>query len=146
MLATTTTVKIFIDMFIGVWAFILALIWVYRIDKRQGETVSAVEIWQRFPKFVLGYFLTFFLLLTMALNWPELRTRLDAATGQADVFRRLFFVMTFFTIGMTSNFRRLWAEGIGRLALVYAISLFGFIIWIGLLISWLFFQGVPINQ
>jgi hypothetical protein len=28
------------------------------------------------------------------------------------------------------------------LALVYAISLFGFIIWIGLVISWLFFRGV----
>jgi hypothetical protein len=36
----------------------------------------------------------------------------------------------------------LWAEGIGRLALVYALSLFGFIIWIGLVISWLFFHGV----
>ncbi len=50
--------------------------------------------------------------------------------------------MTFFSIGMASNFKRLWAEGIGRLALVYVISLFGFIIWIGLAISWLFFHGV----
>jgi hypothetical protein len=31
---------------------------------------------------------------------------------------------------------------LGRLALVYALSLFGFIIWIGLVISWLFFHGV----
>ena len=38
--------------------------------------------------------------------------------------------------------RRLWAEGIAKLALVYFISLFGFVIWIGLVISWLFFQGV----
>ena len=50
--------------------------------------------------------------------------------------------MTFFTIGLSSNFKRLWAEGIGKLALVYIISLFGFIIWIGLAISWLFFHGV----
>jgi uncharacterized membrane protein YadS len=142
MLATTTTVKIFIDIFIGVWAFILALIWVYRIDKRQGETVSVSEIWLRFPKFVLGYFLTFLVMLGVALAWPSSIQMLTAATGEADVFRRLFFVMTFFTIGLTSNFRRLWAEGIGRLALVYVISLFGFIIWIGLLISWLFFSGV----
>jgi len=59
MLATTTTAKMFIDVFIGVWAFLLALIWVYRIDKREGDTVRFSEIWQRFPKFVLGYFLTF---------------------------------------------------------------------------------------
>ena len=36
----------------------------------------------------------------------------------------------------------LWEEGIGRLAAVYVICLFGFIIWVGLLISWIFFHGV----
>ena len=29
-----------------------------------------------------------------------------------------------------------------RLAAVYFVSLFGFVIWVGLLISWLFFSGV----
>lgn len=142
MLMTTTTVKVFIDVFIGIWAFILALIWVYAIDKRPGERVRAVEIWERFPKFVIGYFLLFVGVLGVGLAWPGTRAGLEAATGQADVFRGIFFVMTFFAIGLASNFRRLWAEGIGRLALVYVVSLFGFIIWIGLAISWLFFHGV----
>ena len=62
--------------------------------------------------------------------------------NESDIFRRLFFVMTFFTIGLVSNFKRLWQEGIARLALVYLVSLFGFVIWIGLAISWLFFHGV----
>ena len=31
---------------------------------------------------------------------------------------------------------------IGILAAVYVVSLFGFVIWVGLLISWLFFAGV----
>ncbi len=62
--------------------------------------------------------------------------------GQANAFRGIFFVMTLFTIGVMSNFRKLWEEGVVRLALVYVICLFGFIVWIGLLISWLFFQGV----
>jgi hypothetical protein len=65
-----------------------------------------------------------------------------AATGEANLFRGIFFVMTFFTIGLVSNFKKLWEEGIGRLAAVYVISLFGFIIWIGLVISWIFFHGV----
>ena len=73
---------------------------------------------------------------------PDSLTGLKDATAEADLVRGLFFVMTFFSIGMASNFKRLWAEGIGRLALVYVISLFGFIIWIGLAISWLFFHGV----
>jgi hypothetical protein len=33
-------------------------------------------------------------------------------------------------------------EGIARLAAVYVFCLFGYIIWIGLLISWPFFHGV----
>jgi uncharacterized membrane protein YadS len=142
MLMTTTTVKMFIDVFIGVWSFLLALIWVYRIDRREGETVRVVEIWQRFPKFVLGYAATFAVALTIALNSPSLRPALEQVRKEADVFRTLFFAMTFFTIGMAANFKKLWAEGIGRLALVYVVCLFGFVIWLGLGISWLFFHGV----
>ena len=60
----------------------------------------------------------------------------------------LFFCLTFFTIGVVSNFRKLWEEGIGKLAAVYVVGLFGFIIWFGLVISWMFFGGVlpPIAQ
>ncbi len=148
MLLTTTTVKIFIDVFIGIWAFVLALVWVYGIDKKPGQTVPLGDIWRRFPKFVLGYFLTFLLLLGVALARPDLLGNLKAATDESDLFRRLFFVMTFFTIGLGANFQKLWAEGIGRLALVYVVSLFGFVIWIGLAISWVFFHGAhpPILQ
>jgi Kef-type K+ transport system membrane component KefB len=49
--------------------------------------------------------------------------------------------MTFFAIGLASNFKKLWAEGLVRLTLVYLVCLFGFVIWVGLAISWLFFHG-----
>jgi uncharacterized membrane protein YadS len=142
MVTTTTTVKMFIDIFIGIWAFLLALIWVYRIDRRPGERVRPAEMWHRFPKFVLGYAVTFGGLFTLARLAPGLLGGLQRATAEADVFRVLFFAMTFFAIGLAANFRRLWAEGIGRLAVVYVVCLFGFIIWIGLAISWVFFHGV----
>jgi uncharacterized membrane protein YadS len=200
MLMTSTTVKMFIDVFIGVWAFILAFIWCAKIDRRPGEKISAAEIWHRFPKFVIGYVVTFAVLLAVCypaskiLNSSEnekkavtaqaaalekelaaapdrqavgaMNARLAAAraraagieaavkapqstmatartaTDESNVFRQLFFVITFFTIGVVSNFKRLWEEGIGRLAAVYLIALFGFVIWIGLAISWIFFHGV----
>ena len=142
MLLATTTVKTFIDVFIGIWAFVLALVWVYGLAKKPGATVPLRDIWDRFPKFVLGYFLTFLALLSVTLAWHEGLSSLKAATAESDVFRKLFFVMTFFTIGLVSNFKKLWEEGIGRLALVYVVSLFGFVIWIGLAISWVFFHGV----
>jgi uncharacterized membrane protein YadS len=141
MLTTTTTIKVFIDVFIGIWAFLLALIWVYRVDPKPGEKVSPREIWERFPKFVLGYFLTFVVLLIVALTHRDWIPALDQSVGQSDVFRKIFFVMTFFTIGVSSNFKKLWQEGIGRLALVYVVGLFGFVVWVGLLVSWIFFQG-----
>ena len=40
------------------------------------------------------------------------------------------------------EFRRLWENGLGKLAAVYVLSLFGFVIWVGLLISWIFFSGI----
>jgi len=199
-MGTAATVKVFIDIFIGVWAFILAIIWCSVIECKPGEKVRPGQIWERFPKFVIGYVITFLLIIFVCLpasksisalggqvaglnkkvaaseaqlaatkNKKEIaaineeitstkakiadvndqlkapRATMNAAktgTGEANVFRGLFFVMTFFTIGMVSNFKKLWEEGIGKLAAVYVVCLFGFIIWIGLIISWIFFHGV----
>jgi uncharacterized membrane protein YadS len=141
-LGVCTTVKVFIDVFIGVWAFILAWIWSSKIERRQGDQVRFVEIWQRFPKFILGYVATFLIVLGIGIASPALVPKIKAAMGQANVFRSIFFLMTFFAIGVMSNFRRLWQEGFAKLAAVYVLCLFGYIIWVGLLISWLFFHGV----
>ena len=141
-MATTTTVKVFIDIFICIWAVILAWIWSAKIERREGEKVKAGDLWLRFPKFILGYLVTFVFVLLIGILVPDLVPGTKTAMGQANVFRGIFFVMTFFTIGVVSNFRKLWEEGIGRLAVVYVLCLFGFIIWFGLAISWLFFHGV----
>ena len=156
--------KIFIDIFIGVWAFILAIIWVYWIERKPGEKVEKLEIWYRFPKFVIGYFLTFFIVLVIAsaavhayaqahgigditkLTDEQFKEALApyalAVKSEMNNFRRIFFALTFFSIGLISDFSTLRREGLGRLALVYFVCLFGFILWIGLFISWLFFHDV----
>ena len=144
LLATTAAVKVFIDIFIGIWAFILGYIWTNHINvKEGGDKAKLIEVWQRFPKFIIGYVLTFVLGLGIALNGPhELVSKLPAAINEASTFRVIFFILTFFSIGILSNFKTLWSQGIGKLAAVYVVSLFGFVIWVGLLISWLFFHGV----
>ncbi len=199
MTMTATTVKMFIDIFIGIWAFLLAVLWCAKIECKPGQKARPVEIWHRFPKFVIGYVATFFILLVLC--WPattaigpvdkelkavkkeitaaekqlaaapareqaaikdtikagndKMKSLNDSikgpkatiaaaktATGSSNVFRVMFFVFTFFTIGIVSNFKKLMEEGIGKLMVVYVVALFGFIIWIGLFISWLFFHGV----
>ena len=141
LIAVTTTVKVFIDIFIGVWAFILAYIWTNHINvKPDAEKAKVSEIWARFPKFVLGFVVTF--VVGLALAFSVAAPKLAAAVGEANTFRVIFFILTFFSIGVLTDFRKLWREGLGKLAAVYLVSLFGFVIWVGLIISWLFFAGV----
>jgi uncharacterized membrane protein YadS len=142
-LGTTTTVKVFIDIFIGIWAFVLGYIWTNHINRETANKAKASEIWQRFPKFILGFVATFIAGLLLALATPaDIAAKVPAAVGEANTFRVIFFILTFFSIGVLSNFKRLWADGVGKLAAVYFVSLFGFVIWVGLLISWLFFSGI----
>ena len=54
----------------------------------------------------------------------------------------IFFILTFFSIGVLSDVRKLWQEGFGKLVAIYVVSLFGFVVWVGLFISWLFYSGV----
>jgi uncharacterized membrane protein YadS len=141
-LGVTATVKIFIDIFIGIWAFVLGYIWTNHINPSPNKA-RVSEIWQRFPKFIIGFVLTFVGGLALALGTPtQISSKVPAAIGEANTFRVIFFILTFFSIGILSNFKKLWQEGVGKLAAVYLLSLFGFVIWVGLAISWLFFSGV----
>jgi uncharacterized membrane protein YadS len=143
-LGTTATVKVFIDIFIGVWTFILGYVWTNHVNKVAGSArARPIEIWQRFPKFILGFLATFIVGLTIALSIDGgMPARFNGAVAESNVFRVIFFILTFFSIGVLSDFRKLWQQGLGKLAAVYFVSLFGFVIWVGLLISWLFFAGV----
>ncbi|WP_075366357.1 YeiH family protein, partial [Desulfosporosinus metallidurans] len=45
------------DMFVGIWCFIMAFISITKWEKKtDGTKPNAGEIWTRFPKFVLGFF------------------------------------------------------------------------------------------
>src|SRR5262245_9690778 len=125
-LGTAATIKVFIDIFIGIWAFVLGYIWTNYIN-RTSDKAKIAEIWQRFPKFILGFVLTFAIGLYLALATPaDVAVKVPAAIGEANTFRVIFFILTFFSIGVLSNFKKLWQEGVGKLAAVYVISLFGF--------------------
>jgi len=144
---TTSAVmtKIWIDMFIGVWAFVLALVWVYRIERRPGEHVPASEIWHRFPKFVLGYLITWFAYLGILFLFPDVT---DAARiGAMPVekgFRNLFFMLTFLSIGIITDFRKLAEARFAKLILIYFIALFVFITPVALVVAYVFHHGMQV--
>jgi len=150
MLAATTLIKVFIDLFIGVWCFVLALVWQFafpeeRAVKAEGavEKVRWTELFSRMPLFLVGFFVAFGGLLALGLSNPPMAEAIKKVEGQTEAFRKPLFALAFLAIGLATDFRRLWSPGLGKLVLVYLVALFGFILWIALAISWLFFHGVP---
>lgn len=142
-LASAIMTKIWIDMFIGIWAFVLAIIWVLHIEKRNGDQVMKSEIWFRFPKFVVGYFVAWFLVMGIGLVELLPFKSLESALGPVEgSLRKFFFMLTFTSIGIVTDFRELAKEGLGKLTLAYGTVLLIVIIPIGFLLAWLFHHGM----
>ncbi|MGC9103934.1 MAG: hypothetical protein ACP5JF_03970 [Candidatus Methanodesulfokora sp.] len=83
-------------------------------------------------------------MLAIASSSPAMVKLSSAAMGEIDPLRVFFFALTFMSIGLVTDFRVFKKEGLGKVILVYLICLFGFILWIGLFISWIFFHNVPV--
>ncbi len=144
---TTSAVmtKIWIDMFIGLWAFVLAIVWVYKIDKVPGETVPKSEIWHRFPKFVLGYFFTWAAYLAILFLLPDFKE--EAKIGAVPVekgMRKLFFMLTFVSIGIITDFKKLSESRFGKMIGVYFVALFIFVIPVAIAVAWIFHHGMTV--
>jgi uncharacterized membrane protein YadS len=142
-LSSAIMTKIWIDMFIGVWAFVLAVVWVYYVERKPGERVLKSEIWFRFPKFVLGYFIAWFLVMALGLSHIISFKNLEFGIGPVEgAIRKLFFMLTFTSIGIVTDFRELRGEGLGRLAAAYGTILLFIVVPLGIFIAWLFHHGL----
>jgi uncharacterized membrane protein YadS len=142
-LSSAIMTKIWIDMFIGIWAFVLAIIWSLHIEKQNGGTVVASEIWFRFPKFVVGYFVAWFVVMGIGLAKFLPFGALESALGPVEgSLRKFFFMLTFTSIGIVTDFRELAKEGLGKLTLAYAVVLVIIVIPIGFFLAWIFHHGM----
>jgi uncharacterized membrane protein YadS len=102
-----------------------------------------MEIVERMPLFLVGYFLAFLGLMVLGNTMPETLKGIKLVEGQTEAFRKPLFALAFLSIGMATDLRRLASPGMARLLLVYLVSIFGFIIWMALVISWIFFHDIP---
>jgi uncharacterized membrane protein YadS len=141
-LTASLLTKIWIDVFIGVWAFLLAIIWIKKVEKRADAVgVSAMEIWFRFPKFVLGYFLAWLVYLAIASLWPAFKDILDSGTAVVQSpMRTMLFMLTFVAMGAITDFAKL--KGMGRVALLYGLALVVVIAPIAYAVAYLFHRGL----
>jgi uncharacterized membrane protein YadS len=144
-MSTAVMNKVFIDIWIGLWAFILAVIWVTRVERKPGERVPAIQIWFRFPKFVLGYLGTWLILWGIGFTVGAAmaaKFMVGGVTPQTELFRFFFFALTFMSIGLTTRFSTFAEIKAGRMIAAYVVSLI-IIILIALGLSIAFFAGLP---
>jgi len=111
-------VKMSQNVLIGVAAFTLALYWVLRVERKPKETPSPIEIWYRFPKFVVGFITAsaiFSFLLVPAMGDTSVNAILDVTKG----VRGWFFAMAFVCIGLDTKLMELVRIGKGKPLLVF---------------------------
>ena len=121
---------------LGLAAFALSVWWTFRTGAVTGEKPSVRIIWERFPKFVLG-FIAASVLFSFALS-PEF---VDSSKGLMKGLRTWWFALAFVCIGLETRFRDLVAMDEGRPAIAFLLAQSVNVFWT-LLIAWLLFGGV----
>jgi len=102
------------DVWIGIWAFIMALIATTRWERTTGSKPDPAEIWWRFPKFVIGFLLAsiFMTIVTSKYSYADFNKAVKTdLVGPIKDLRTWAFVFCFFSIGLTTRFRELAHAG-----------------------------------
>ena len=142
-------VKMVQNMLIGVVAFLVAVFWVTRIerdgDDKKEQKPDAMEIWRRFPKFILGFIaasVIFSFLLTPSLGDTRVAEILDVTSD----FRGWFFCLAFVSIGLESRFRDLAAQTSGGRPIQLYLTGQTFNLVLTLIAAYLAFGGILFDR
>lgn len=142
-------VKMVQNMLIGVVAFLVAVFWVTRIerdgDNTREQKPDAMEIWRRFPKFILGFIaasVIFSFLLTPSLGDTRVAEILDVTSD----FRGWFFCLAFVSIGLESRFRDLAAQTSGGRPIQLYLTGQTFNLVLTLIAAYLAFGGILFDR
>jgi len=133
-------VKMAQNVLIGIVAFLMALWATMSLEvKEGGQRPSYMEIWYRFPKFVVGFMVAS--LVVSFIVEPGMGAK--AAKGVAGAckdYRSWFFSFCFVAIGLETNFKELISVGGGRPAIAYWLSQAANAVWT-LFIVWVLWSG-----
>jgi uncharacterized integral membrane protein (TIGR00698 family) len=103
------------DVWIGVWAFVLSLIATTRWERTGVQSKSsAAEIWNRFPKFVLGFLVASAALTLVTRGFDYAAYKKDvvpALVAPLQALRTWAFTFAFLSIGLTTRLREFASIG-----------------------------------
>ena len=102
------------DVWIGIWAFVMAVIATTRWEVETGSKPDIAEIWWRFPKFVIGFAVASLLVTVVSApysfgDFNKIVT--PKLIGPIKDLRTWAFIFCFFSIGLTTRFRELARAG-----------------------------------
>ncbi|MCI0920370.1 YeiH family protein [Sphingobacterium rhinopitheci] len=107
-LKISTIVKFSQNVLLGIAAFAISIYWTYAKsvdDETKREKPTLKIIWERFPKFVIGF--VFASLLFSFFISPETN---DLVKGSLKSIQGLWFVLAFTSIGLETNFKELFVH------------------------------------
>ena len=142
-------VKSIQNILIGFIAFFVALFFATRVENNSDKRVGAGEIWTRFPKFIIGFFVAS-IVASFIIQPVAGSADVKAINAVLDQYKNWAFVLAFTSIGLDTNFREigkqlhggkvLWLYVVGQL---FNIILTFFAVW--LLLSGVIFD-VPVLE
>jgi len=137
-------VKSIQNILIGFIAFFVAIFFATRVDRTAGKSVGAGEIWNRFPKFIIGFFVAS-LVASFIIQPLAGGAQVKAINSVLDQYKNWAFVLAFTSIGLDTNFKQLarQMQG-GKVLWLYLIGQL-FNIVLTLLAVWLLLSGVLFN-
>ena len=128
-------VKSIQNILIGFIAFFVAIFFALKVDKTGESKVGAGEIWNRFPKFIIGFFVAS-LVASFIIMPLTSGADVKAINGVLDQYKNWAFVLAFTSIGLDTNFKALakqmqggkvlWLYIVGQL---FNIALTLFAVW-----------------
>ena len=131
-----TIVKFSQNVLIGFAAFFLSVWWTMRKPAEGQERPTAGVIWERFPKFVLG-FIVASLVFSLLVDAGTVKATKSLIAG----LRTWWFALAFVSIGLETKFTDLLSMENGRPLVVFVGAQLVNLIWT-LLLAYLIFGGV----
>lgn len=120
---------------LGLAAFALSVWWTVRQGRETGTRVSPRVIWDRFPKFVLG-----FIAASVIFSFLLSPTIVAETGGLIRGLRTWWFALAFVCIGLETRFREIIDLEDGRPAYAFVLAQALNVVWT-LIVAWLLFGG-----
>jgi uncharacterized membrane protein YadS len=102
------------DVWIGIWAFVLAIIATTRWERTETDQPELGQIWWRFPKFVIGFLIASLIVtaVTASYNLGSFNKEVvPNFVGPIKDMRTWAFIFCFLSISLTTRFRELASAG-----------------------------------